>query len=43
LLNKLDTMKRCEKCGRALPLHHNYRICNRCHSSQHYNNHRNYN
>ena len=43
LLNKLDTMKRCEKCGRALPLHHNYRICNRCHSSQHYHNHRNHN
>jgi hypothetical protein len=30
LLSRLDTRKRCTSCGRVLPLHHRYRLCENC-------------
>jgi hypothetical protein len=30
LVDKLDTARRCGKCGRPLPLGHRFGICNRC-------------
>lgn len=36
LVEKLDTTRRCNKCGRPLPLGHRYGICNRCFNSRFY-------
>jgi hypothetical protein len=34
LLVKIDTSRRCSQCGRKIPLHHRYGICESCHRSR---------
>jgi hypothetical protein len=34
LLKKLDTARRCAKCGAPLPLNHRYSICNNCYGKR---------
>jgi hypothetical protein len=34
LLRRIDTARRCERCGRRLPRNHRYSICDRCYYSQ---------
>lgn len=36
LLSRLDTRKRCSSCGRVLPLHHRYRLCENCYLDRSY-------
>lgn len=36
LLSRLDTRKRCASCGRVLPLHHHYRLCENCYLDRSY-------
>jgi len=36
LLSRLDTRKRCASCGRVLPLHHRYRLCENCYLDRSY-------
>jgi hypothetical protein len=36
LLSRLDTRKRCASCGRVLPLHHRYRLCENCYLERSY-------
>lgn len=44
LLHKLDTARRCNQCGRPLPLHYHYRICNKCYNERflHYDDYESY-
>lgn len=36
LLQKLDTAKRCNECGKILPARHRYRICDSCYFERQY-------
>lgn len=38
LAARLDTTRRCRACGRPLPLHNRYNICDRCFRERRYNN-----